>query len=65
MNEGNSYARRYHWLGDSVASFINEPHSTILSQARGVALNLVAGESRPARDVIAGITAKEKPESIL
>ena len=42
MNEANRYARRYHWLGETITNFINEPHSAILSQARGQALNLVA-----------------------
>jgi hypothetical protein len=49
LNEKNRYARRYHWLGEAVASFVNEPHSAILSEARGQALNLVASESDPAR----------------
>jgi len=29
MNEGNRYARRYHWLGEAVTDFVNEPHSAI------------------------------------
>jgi hypothetical protein len=65
MNEANRYARRYHWLGDSVASFVNEPHSAVLSEARGQALNLVAGESDPARTTIAAIASEEKPEKTL
>jgi hypothetical protein len=65
MNETNRYARRYHWLGESVTDFVNEPHSAILSEARGQALNLVAGESGPARDTITGIAAGEKPELVV
>ena len=34
MNEVNRYARRYHWLDEAVTSFVNEPHSAILSEAR-------------------------------
>ena len=49
MNEANRYARRYHWLGEAVTDFVNEPHSAILSDARGQALNLTASESEPAR----------------
>ena len=30
MNEATRYARRYHWLGDAVHDFVNEPHSAIL-----------------------------------
>jgi len=65
MNEINRYARRYHWLGEAVSSFVNEPHSAILSEARGQALNLVASESDPARTTIADIATEQKPQDIL
>jgi len=65
MNEGNRYARRYHWLGEKVTDFVCEPHSAICSQARGEALNLVAAESEPARDTITQIATEEKPEKIV
>ena len=65
MNEKNHYARRYHWLSQSVASFVNEPHSAIASEARGQALNLVAAESDSARTLIPQIVDNEKPEKLL
>jgi hypothetical protein len=65
MNEGNRYARRYHWLGENVTDFVCEPHSAICSQGKGEALNLVAAESEPARDTITKITLEEKPEKIV
>jgi hypothetical protein len=65
MNEKNRYARRYHWLGEGVADFVNEPHSAILSEARGQALNMVAEESAPARDTVAEVVKDEKPEKLL
>ena len=65
MNETARYARRYHWLGESVTNFVNEPHSAILSEARGQALNLVASESDPVRTTIAAIATSEKPENLL
>ena len=65
MNEATRYARRYHWLGEKVTDFVNEPHSAILSEARGQALNLVAGESNPARTTIAEIATDEKPQNIV
>jgi len=65
MNETNHYARRYHWLGETVSDFVNEPHSAILSEARGQALNLTAGESQPARNTITSIATQEKPENVL
>jgi len=65
MNENNHYARRYHWLGEKIASFVNEPHSAILSETRGQALNLVAVESEAARTTITEIVQNEKPEKLL
>ena len=65
MNETTRYARRYHWLGETVSDFVNEPHSAILSEARGQALNLVASESDPARTIIADIATDQKPQDIL
>lgn len=65
MNDATSYARRYHWLGETVTDYVNEPHSAVLSEKRGQALNLVAGESEPARETIADIASQEKPEEIL
>ena len=65
MNEATRYARRYHWLGEKVTDFVNEPHSAILSEARGQALNLVASESNPARTTITEIATNQKPQDIL
>lgn len=65
MNENTRYARRYHWLGEAVASFVNEPHSAILSEARGQALNLIDSESNPARTTITDIATNQKPEDTL
>jgi hypothetical protein len=65
MNEANRYARRYHWLGETVTDFVNEPHSAILSEARGQTLNLTASESEPARTTITGIATEEKPEKVI
>ncbi len=65
MNEATRYARRYHWLGETVTNFVNEPHSAILSEARGQALNLVARESDAARTTITAIATDEKPQNVL
>jgi len=65
MNEATRYARRYHWLGEAISNFVNEPHSAILSEARGQALNLVASESNPARTTITDIATNQKPQDIL
>jgi hypothetical protein len=65
MNETKRYARRYHWLGEQVANFVNEPHLAVLSEARGQALNLVAHESEPARTTIAEIITERPPYEII
>ncbi|MDD5701530.1 MAG: DUF763 domain-containing protein [Dehalococcoidales bacterium] len=65
MNETSRYARRYHWLSEGVTDFVNEPHAAILSETRGQALNLVAGESQPARKTISEIAVQQKPESTI
>ncbi|MDD5126563.1 MAG: DUF763 domain-containing protein [Dehalococcoidales bacterium] len=65
MNETNRYARRYHWLSEAVTDYVNEPHSGILAETIGAALNLVAAESAPARTTITGIATQEKPEKTL
>ena len=53
MNDANRFARRYHWLGETVASFDCEPHQAIddLGAARKpksgqqLLLNMVASEA--------------------
>ncbi|MDD5037966.1 MAG: DUF763 domain-containing protein [Dehalococcoidales bacterium] len=65
MNEATRYARRYHWLGEAVINFVNEPHSAIVTEVRGQALNLVARESDPARTTITEIATVKKPEDIM
>lgn len=64
MNETTRYARRYHWRGDTVVSFVCDPHAAIASQGRGAALNMVAAggeESRTATTFASG----QPPERIL
>jgi hypothetical protein len=60
MNEGNGWARRYHWLSETVASFVDEPHAAIITSARGEPLNMVAHASEAARHASAAL-ALEKP----
>ncbi|MFO7169453.1 MAG: DUF763 domain-containing protein [Chloroflexota bacterium] len=64
MNDANGYARRYHWLGDDVQSFVSDPHAAIASEATGPVWNLVAGDSAAARDVTTAL-AREAPEKVV
>ena len=50
MDQSSGWARRYHWLGDEVDTFIQEPHAAVCGQPVGEILNMVAGESAAARD---------------
>lgn len=49
MNPSLRMARRYHWLGSRVESFVVEPHYGIVSEVRVRTLNLVARESEGVR----------------
>jgi hypothetical protein len=60
MNPENGWARRYHWLSESVGDFVDEPHAGIISAATTRPLNLVAHESDLARQASATL-ALEKP----
>lgn len=51
MDESSRTARRYHWLGEGVEDFVNEPHAAIAAHERKqCVLNLVASESAGCRD---------------
>jgi hypothetical protein len=65
MNEENHYARRYHWLSESLKDFVNEPHAAVLAESHGQSLILVASESRAARNTITEISNNQKPEVLL
>jgi uncharacterized protein len=64
MNDANRMARRYHWLSESVSSFVDEPHEAVCCDARGETLNLVAHENDPIRRASATL-ACQKPEIAL
>jgi uncharacterized protein len=60
MNEANGWARRYHWLSERVADFVDEPHAGIITAAPAQPLNMVAHESDAARQASVAL-ALEKP----
>ncbi len=64
MSDANRLARRYHWLSESVTSFVDEPHQAVCCDARGETLNLVAHENDPIRRASA-VLASQKPEITL
>ena len=64
MNDANRMARRYHWLSESVTSFVDEPHEAVCCDARGETLNLVAHENDSVRRASAQLAA-QRPEVTL
>jgi uncharacterized protein len=64
MSDEAGTARRYHWLGDRVTSFVEEPHAAVCADAGAATFNLVAEESRAARSATAKVAAL-RPEQTL
>lgn len=60
MNQGNGYARRYHWLNDDFKDPVDEPHTAVCGTEGTVLLNMVARESSRARESSV-LLAKENP----
>src|SRR3954470_15137572 len=60
MSDATRMARRYHWLSEHVASFVDEPHQAVCCDARTETLNLVAHENDPVRQASAEL-ASQKP----
>ena len=64
MNDANRMARRYHWLSEQVASFVEEPHQAVCCDARAPSLNLVARESAGVREGAVAL-ANQPPTTVL
>jgi len=64
MNEETRYARRYHWLSEKLVDFMEEPHAGIASERTGLALDMTARESRPARETSVLLSAREPEENL-
>jgi hypothetical protein len=58
-------ARRYHWLSDSVRSFVGEPHSAIVGDVKhNRVLDMTAEESEGCRKASVDLT-KEEPKRLI
>jgi hypothetical protein len=63
MRTTDRTARRFHWLGEHVDSFVEEPHAAVCADRRGEeVLNLVATESGAARTTIAEVARATRPD---
>jgi hypothetical protein len=50
MNGARRQARRYHWLSEGIASFVDAPHAAIEGRGQGVIVNLADRRAAPSRD---------------
>jgi uncharacterized protein len=64
MSDLTRTARRYHWLSEGLASFVDEPHAAVCCDARGAELNMVATESAAARAAVTEL-AQQPPHELL
>jgi hypothetical protein len=64
MNDETGMARRYHWLSESVRSFVVEPHSGIAGEPQGCIMNLVDRNATPAQAAILELF-RQSPEKNL
>ena len=64
LSDATGMARRYHWLGEHVHDFVDEPHAAVCCNRKTETLNLVARESAPVRSAAAELAA-QAPEKTL
>ncbi|MDQ7844199.1 MAG: DUF763 domain-containing protein [Armatimonadota bacterium] len=62
MRPEDRTARRYHWLGERVESFVREPHAAVCCDLRAETLNLVAAEGEEARGAMAALARRPAGE---
>ncbi|WP_183573260.1 DUF763 domain-containing protein [Mucilaginibacter sp. X5P1] len=64
MSDLSSTARRYHWLSESLTSFVDDPHTSIYGQNTGYILNMADKQADGSRNGVMQIAA-ENPERML
>jgi uncharacterized protein len=64
MSDKSKTARRYHWLSDSLTSFVNDPHTSIYGQNTGYILNMADSQAKGSRNGVMQIAA-ENPERMI
>jgi hypothetical protein len=62
MSDATRTARRYHWLSQGLASFVEEPHAAVCCDVQGAELNMVASESAAARAAVTELAAQPPHE---
>jgi hypothetical protein len=56
MRDEDRTARRYHWLGETVSNFVEEPHAAVCCDRTRPTLNFVAAESGAARRAVTALS---------
>ena len=64
LNDSTGMARRYHWHSTSVKNFVADPHTGIVGDNRGIIMNLVDGQAKPAQSAMLEL-ASERFERVL
>ena len=64
MSDASRTARRYHWLSESLTSFVNDPHTSIYGQNAGYILNMADKQADSSRNGVMQIAA-ENPAYML
>jgi hypothetical protein len=64
MNATTRFARRYHWLSKGLRDFTCEPHAAICCDREGDVLNMVAEESKEARQA-STVLSQESPDRLV
>lgn len=58
MSDASSTARRYHWLSESLTSFVDDPHTSIYGQNTGYILNMADKQADGSRNGVMQIAAE-------
>lgn len=64
MNDERRQARRYHWLSEGLASFIDAPHSAIDGEEQGEIVNLTDRRAAGSRDAQLDLLGTLGPDGI-
>lgn len=64
MNTATRWARRYHWLGRQVESFVCEPHRAVCCDHKSKVFNMTARESEGCRNMSTTL-ANERPVKVI
>ncbi len=64
MNASTKTARRYHWCSEGLKSFVEEPHTGVTGENRGLLLNLTDKDASQTRTSILSLSAEE-PDRVM